>query len=189
MNKGLYIVISGFSGVGKTTIIEKILPQINAFYSVSATTRKPRTGEVEGQDYYFLTKEEFRKKIEEGEFLEYTIYDNEYYGTPLKPIIAKLEQNYHIISEIEIHGAKSIKEKYPDALLIYILPPTMNELRRRLSNRPEYTKEKIEQRMKISYQELHEISFYKYKVVNDDLDRTVNTIIDIIHREETSIKK
>ena len=189
MNKGIYIVISGPSGVGKTTIIEKILPRINAFYSASATTRKLRPGEVEGEDYYFLSKEEFQKKIEEGEFLEYTIYDNEYYGTPLKPILAKLEQNYHIISEIETNGAKAIKEKYPEALLIYILPPTMNELRHRLANRPEYTQEKIEQRMKISYQELHEVSFYKYKVINDDLEKTVDTIIDIIKKEETSIKK
>ncbi len=189
MTKGLYIVISGPSGVGKTTIIEKLLPKINAFYSVSATTRKPREGEVEGRDYYFLTKEEFSKKIKEGDFLEYTVYDNEYYGTPLKPILNKIEQNYHIISEIETNGAKSIKEKYPEAILIYILPPTMNELRHRLANRSDYNKEKIEQRMKISYQELHEVSFYKYKIINDDLDKIINKIINIIKQEETIIKK
>ena len=123
MKKGKFIVISGPSGVGKGTICNKLLTELNAWYSVSTTTRSPREGEVDGVNYFFITKEEFLKKIDEDEFLEYNYYNENYYGTSKKIVFEKMNEGVNVFSEIDVNGARNIKKIFPDALLIYIAPP------------------------------------------------------------------
>ena len=135
MRKGKFIIISGPSGVGKGTICERLIKELNAWYSVSMTTRWIREGEVDGVNYYFISKDEFRKRIDEGKLLEYNIYNDNYYGTPKDKVIEKLEEGIDVFLEIDVNGAKNVKNKFEDALLIYIAPPSMDDLRTRLLNR------------------------------------------------------
>ena len=181
--KGKFIVISGPSGVGKGTICNKIFKEINAWYSVSTTTRNPREGEVDGVNYYFISKEEFEEKINNNEFLEYNIYNNNYYGTSKKIVLEKMEEGIYVFSEIDVNGAHNIKKIFPDALLIYIAPPSIDVLRERLIARGTEDMEKINQRLEIAKRELEEISFYDYVVVNDDLEKATKEVKDIILKE------
>ena len=183
MMKGKFIVISGPSGVGKGTICNKLFKEINAWYSVSTTTRDPREGEVDGINYYFISKEEFEEKIKNNEFLEYNIYNNNYYGTSKKIVLEKMEEGINVFSEIDVNGAHNIKKIFPDALLIYIAPPSIDVLRERLIARGTEDMEKINQRLEIAKRELEEISFYDYVVVNDDLEKATNEVKDIILKE------
>lgn len=181
--KGKFIVISGPSGVGKGTICNKLFKEINAWHSVSTTTRDPREGEVDGINYYFISKEEFEEKIKNNEFLEYNIYNNNYYGTSKKIVLEKMEEGINVFSEIDVNGAHNIKKIFPDALLIYIAPPSIDVLRERLIARGTEDMEKINQRLEIAKRELEEISFYDYVVVNDDLEKATNEVKDIILKE------
>ncbi len=183
MKKGKFIVISGPSGVGKGTICKKLFEEINAWYSISSTTRDPREGEVDGVNYFFITKDEFKKKIDEGEFLEYNYYNDNYYGTSKKMVLDKMNEGINVFSEIDVNGAKNIKKIFPDALLIYIAPPSMEELKKRLIGRGTDPIERINQRLAIAEEEMKQVAFYDHVVINDDLDRATKEVKDIILKE------
>ena len=183
MKKGKFIVISGPSGVGKGTICNKLLNELNAWYSVSTTTRSPREGEIDGVNYFFITKEEFLKKIEDGEFLEYNYYNDNYYGTSKKIVLEKMEEGINVFSEIDVNGARNIKKIFPDALLIYIAPPSMEELKNRLIGRDTDPIDVINQRLAIAREEMKQVGFYDYVVVNDDLEKATNEVREIIMKE------
>lgn len=180
MKKGKFIIISGPSGVGKGTICNVLLKELNAWYSVSMTTREIREGEVEGVNYYFISKEEFKRRIEEGKFLEYNIYNDNYYGTPKDTVLEKLEKGTDVILEIEVNGARNIKNIFPDALLIYIAPPSMEVLKERLLSRGTEDINTIEKRLRIAEEELKQVDFYDYVIVNDDLDEAITRVKQII---------
>ena len=183
MEKGKFIVISGPSGVGKGTICNKLMNEVNAWYSVSTTTREAREGEVDGINYYFVSKEEFEDKIKNNEFLQYNIYNGNYYGTSKEKVLEKLNQGINVFSEIDVNGGKNIKEIFSDAVLIYIAPPSMEELRNRLIGRGTDSEEVINNRLEIAKKEMKEAKYYDYIVVNDDLDRATNEVKDIILKE------
>ena len=180
MKKGKFIVISGPSGVGKGTICSRILKDVNAWYSVSTTTRSPREGEVDGVNYYFITKDEFKKKIDNGEFLEYNYYNDNYYGTSKKVVIDKINDGINVFSEIDVNGAHNIKKIFPDAVLLYIAPPSIEVLKERLIGRGTESIDKINQRLKIAEEELKEIDFYDYVIINDNLDKATEEVKNII---------
>lgn len=180
MKKGKLIIISGPSGVGKGTICDVLLKELNAWYSVSMTTRNIREGEIDGINYYFISKEEFKKRIDDGQLLEYNIYNDNYYGTPKDKVLEKLEQGINVFLEIDVNGARNIKNMFSDALLIYIAPPSIEELRERLINRKTDDLKTIENRMKIASEELKQVDFYDYVVVNDDLDEAIESVRNII---------
>ncbi len=178
--KGKFIVISGPSGVGKGTICDRLLNELNAWYSVSVTTRSPREGEVEGVNYFFTDKKDFEERINRGEFLEYNIYNDNYYGTSKNKVLEHINNGINVFAEVDVNGAHNIKKIFPDALLIYIAPPSMEELKKRLLGRGTETEEKINARLKIAEKELQEIDFYDYVVVNDDLDKATEEVRKII---------
>lgn len=180
MKKGKFIVVSGPSGVGKGTICERLVNQLNAWYSVSSTTREPRPGEIDGVNYFFITKEEFLKKIKEGKFLEYNVYNGNYYGTSKEVVMEKINSGINVFSEIDVNGANNIKKIFPDALLIYIAPPSMEILKERLIGRNTESLDKINERLKIAEEEMKKIDFYDYVVVNDQLDLAVEEVKKII---------
>ncbi len=180
MKKGKFIVVSGPSGVGKGTICNRLINELKAWYSVSSTTRNPREGEVDGVNYFFITKEEFIDKINKGEFLEYNLYNGNYYGTSKKIVLEKMEEGISVFSEIDVNGAKNIKKIFPDALLIYIAPPSFDDLRERLIERGTETIEVINNRLKIAEEELKQIDFYDHVVTNDDVDRATDEVRKII---------
>ena len=188
--QGQLIVISGPSGTGKDTIVEKVLKKDkNTWLSVSATSRKIRKGEKEGVNYFYLTKEEFEERIEDGYFLEYATYADNYYGTPREEIIKKLDQGIDVILVIEIEGAKKIKELVPEALFIFIMPPSEKILLKRLSGRQTEDKEKIIKRFNLAYQEMNEVTKYNYVVVNDDLDEAVSKVLAIMKAEKCRVDR
>lgn len=180
MKKGKFIIISGPSGVGKGTICDVLLKELNAWFSVSMTTRGIREGEVDGVNYYFISKEEFKKRIDDGQLLEYNIYNDNYYGTPKDKVLEKLEEGINVLLEIDVNGARNVKNIFPDALLIYIAPPSIEVLRERLINRGTEEIDVIENRLKIAEEELKQVDFYDYVIVNDDLDEAINRVKDII---------
>ena len=180
MKKGKFIVISGPSGVGKGTICKRLFKELNAWYSVSTTTREPREGESNGINYYFISKEEFKKRIDDGEFLEYNIYNDNYYGTSKKVVLEKINQGINVFSEIDVNGAFNIKKIFPDALLIYFAPPSMETLRERLINRGTENIDTIEARLKIAEEEMKKIDFYDYVVINDELEKAIDEVRNII---------
>ena len=180
MNKGKFIVVSGPSGVGKGTICDVLIKELDAWYSVSMTTREMREGEEEGKNYYFVTKEEFERKIKEDNFIEYNIYNNNYYGTPKDKILEKIDAGIDVFLEIDVNGARNIKKQFPNSLLIYIAPPSIEELRKRLENRGTETEEKIQNRLKIAEEELKQTDMYDYVVINDDLEKAIDEVRQII---------
>ena len=177
MNK--LIVISGPSGVGKGTIVNELLKKGDYALSISCTTRAPRIGEMEGVSYFFITREKFLSMIEEDGFLEYDNHFENYYGTP-KEFVEKQLQTKNVILEIEVNGAFKVKESYPEAILIMIVPPSMDELKARLIGRGTEDKAKIEGRLARLGYELSKTDKYDYTVVNDDLQRAVEEIEQII---------
>ncbi len=187
MSKGMLIVVSGPSGCGKGTLLAEVLKNEKFFYSVSATTRSPRPGEADGVNYYFMTKEKFEETIENGGMLEYASYCGNYYGTPKKPVEDMLEQGKHVILEIEVQGAMKIKEKCPNALFVFILPPSLKELRRRLNKRGTETEEVIERRLGEAAGEIKQARNYDYAVVNGELSEAVEDFLSIIRAEELDI--
>lgn len=188
--KGSLIVISGPSGAGKDTVVNK-LKEINdnIWVSISCTSRLPRGKEVEGKDYFFLTKEEFEEKIQNNQFLEYAIYNNNYYGTPIYKIKEKLDNGIDVILVIEVQGALYVKQHIKDAIFIFIMPPSMDELKNRLIKRNTDSKEKILERFKIAYNEINEITKYNYVVVNDDIEKATNKVNSIILSEKCRVDR
>ena len=179
--KGKIVIISGFSGVGKGTIIQKMTKLFDDYsLSVSWTTRKPRNNEIHGVNYYFVTKEKFRDAIGRNGFLEFADYNGKYYGTPRAFVEEQLNAGKNVILEIEIQGALQIKEQYPEAVLLFIMPPSAMELKKRLTGRGTETEEVIAQRLKRAKEESVGIEKYDYIVVNDDLDECVEQVHDII---------
>ena len=185
MKKGLLIVYSGLSGVGKGTILQKLMPMedLNLAYSVSMTTRAKREGEVEGQSYFFVSKERFKEAILNGELLEHARFVENDYGTPKAYVEKMRNEGKNVVLEIEIRGAKQVLEKCPDALSIYIVPPTMEELERRIRERNTEDEDTIMKRIAKARREMQEIDFYEHVVCNDDLDKATQEIRDIILNE------
>lgn len=173
--KNLLIIISGPSGVGKGTIVNKLLSSGSYALSVSCTTRKKREGEVDGKSYFFISKEEFLKAVEENGFLEYSEHFENYYGTPRKFVEKQLE-THDVILEIEVNGALQVKKSYPDVILIMILPPDVDALRSRLIGRGTESKDEIERRISRMEYELSKKDLYDYAIVNDNLDDCVNRL-------------
>lgn len=188
--RGSLIVISGPSGSGKGTIIEEFLKKNkNAWLSVSFTSRTPRTNDVPGKTYNFITKDEFETKIENGELLEYAVYSGDYYGTPREHIEEKLVQGIDVILEIDVQGALKVKELVPETICIFILPPSMKELKKRLVGRGTDSKEKILNRFRTAYQEINQITSYNYVVTNDDLKDAINKIGAILLSEKCRVDR
>ncbi len=184
--KGQLIIMSGFSGSGKGTITKALLDNYHDEYalSISATTRAPRSGEQEGIHYFFLTKDAFEEMISEGAFLEYAQYVENYYGTPKKYVEEQLALGKNVILEIEIQGALQVKNMMPEALLLFITPPSARELKDRLRGRGTETEELIASRMARAVQEADGCEVYDYLVVNDKLEDSVNRIHQIIQSEK-----
>lgn len=188
--KGKLFVISGPSGAGKSTIVRELLKSApDLVLSVSVTSRKPRPGEVDGRDYFFVTEEEFRKRIEEDYFLEWAEVHGSFYGTPKDFVLDCLKNNSSVILEIDVQGATQVKEKFPEAVLIFVEPPDFEELERRLKERSTDDEETIRKRLQNAAYEMALSKYYNYRVVNDDLDRTVKEILKIIREEEKSDRK
>ena len=188
--KGLLLVVSGPSGAGKGTICKALLNKNDQIkLSVSATTRKPRNGEVHGVNYFFIEKEEFTKMIENDEFLEYAqIYDN-FYGTPKAAIIECLEKGQDVILEIEMQGARQIKEVYPEGVFIFVLPPSLEELKSRIVGRGTETQEEIEKRFSCAFEEINQIVNYDYFIVNEDIEKSVSDVEAIICAEKNKVTR
>lgn len=181
--RNLLIVVSGPSGVGKGTIVKQLISRGNYSLSVSCTTRPPREGEKNGEEYFFVSEEEFLKEAEEGGFLEYSKHFGNFYGTPKKFVLKKLETS-DVILEIDVDGGLNVKKSHPEAILIMIAPPDKEELRKRLSGRGTESFKEIESRLKRTEYELSKSALYDYIVVNKDLETCVSEIENIIKREK-----
>ena len=190
MKRGVLLVVSGPSGAGKGTICKALLEKHKEIYlSVSATTRAPRKGEVDGVNYYFTTKEEFVKRVEEGDFLEHAEVYGNYYGTPKSSVEKMLEQGKDVILEIDIQGALKVKENCEEGIFIFILPPSMEELKQRIIKRGSETEESLMTRFKSAYKEINYISKYNYAVVNDEVDLAVKKLEAIITAEKCRVDR
>ena len=180
MSKGKLFVISGASGVGKGTVLKSIMEQReDLIFSVSATTRDPRDGEVDGIHYYFVTREVFEDMIQKGEFLEYDVHADNYYGTPRTQMDEKMSRGL-VLLDIEPNGAKAVRENCPDTTLIFIMPPSMEELERRLRGRGDTSEEQIQMRMARAVWEMEQRTWYDHVVVNDQVDACAKEILNII---------
>ena len=188
--KGSLIVISGPSGAGKDTVVNK-LKEINdnIWVSISCTSRLPRGLEVDGKDYFFLTKEQFEEKINNNEFLEYAVYNDNYYGTPLYKINEKLNEGIDVILVIEVQGALYVKQHVKDAIFIFIMPPSMKELKKRLVGRGTESKEKVLDRFKRAYKEINELTSYNYVVINDVVENAVSKMAAILLSEKCRVDR
>ena len=189
--QGNLIIISGTTCAGKGTIIKKILENHNDIVlSISYTSRPPRGGEKDGVDYYFVSQEEFEEKIKNDDFLEYAkVRYGNYFGTPKSEIIKQLDTGKDVILEIDVQGAKQIKEKFPDTILIFIMAPSMGEVKRRIKARGLENNEQIIDRFKTAYKEINEINKYNYIVVNDDLLEAVNKVESILTSEKCRVDR
>lgn len=187
---GQVIVISSPSGGGKGTVIAELLKkQKNLWLSVSTTSRPQRDNDIPGVTYNFVTKEDFEKKIKEDYFLEYTEYVGNYYGTPKEPIKEKLDQGIDVILEIEIEGASNIKKLLPESIFIFIMPPSIKTLVKRLKKRNTDSNDKLMERFHKTYKEINEVTKYNYVVINDDLEETVDKVASIIKAEKCSVNR
>lgn len=184
MKEGILIVVSGASGTGKGTVCKKFLednPEI--YYSISATTREPRAGETDGKEYFFITREEFKTWIEEGKFLEYAEVYGNFYGTPLHKIKERLNRGESVLLEIDTQGALNVMEKIPDGVFIFLLPPSLAELRARIENRGTESPETLERRFNSAKGEIEVGKKYQYVVVNDSVDEAAKKIKNIFDAE------
>lgn len=186
MNNAKLIILSGPSGSGKGTILDKAKEKLNFVYSVSATTRNPRDGEIDGVNYFFLTREDFEKRIKNGEMLEYTDYCGNYYGTLFSQVQNNLNNNKDVLLEIEVEGAVNAKKAFPNALMIFILPPSMEILEKRLRARNTEDEEAVLKRIEQAKKEIDSAHLYDYRIVNDNLDKAVDEFVSIIIKEKNN---
>lgn len=190
IRKGLMIIVSGPAGCGKSTVINEYMAhRDNCVFSVSATSRAPRPGEQDGVNYYFVTKEKFLRMLNDGEMLEYTEYCGNYYGSPIKPVLDNMNAGTDVLFDIEVNGASQVRNKYPGAVLIFMKPPSMEELRRRLEGRNTETPESIEKRTARAAEELKYIDMYDYVVVNDTVEQAVNDLAAAIEDAHNKYEK
>jgi guanylate kinase len=188
--KGRLLVVSGPSGAGKGSISKRIVEEVDdLIYSISMTTRAPRPDEIDGKNYYFVSHAEFEETIEQNGFLEYAKVYGEYYGTPRAQVIKNLEEGKDVVLEIDIQGAMNIRKAYPKGVLIFILPPSMAELRTRITGRGSETKNDIELRLGEALKEIAYIDKYDYCVVNGDLDEAVSRVKAIITAEHSRVEE
>lgn len=188
--KGLLIVVSGPSGAGKGTICKNLLNvKKDIVVSVSATTRSPRAGEVDGKDYFFISKEKFKKMIEKDEFIEYAkVYDN-YYGTPRRFVEENLEKGFDVLLEIDIQGALQVKERYQEGVFVFILPPSMQELKNRITRRGTESEREILKRFEAAYKEINYVSRYNYFIINDKVEDATEKLRAIIIAEKCRVDR
>ena len=188
-NKGLLIIISGYSGTGKGTVVKRLLEKYDERYalSISATTREPRDGEIDGREYFFKSKEEFEEMIANEELIEHACYVDNYYGTPKSYVEDRLNEGRNVILEIEIQGALKVKELFPDSVLIFLLPPSVEELEKRLRSRGTETDELVNARLASAVVESESVYNYDYIVINDDIEECVDTINGIIPVEKLRV--
>lgn len=186
--KGIIAVISGFSGAGKGTIVNRLVQDYGYAISISATTRQPREGEIDGKHYFFKSKENFENMIKENELIEYAKYCDNYYGTPKDYVFEQINNGIDVLLEIEMQGALQVKKDFPDVSLIFITPPSAEELRKRLEGRGTETAEVIEKRLARAVEECVYMPEYDYIMVNDDLDTCVKEIHQLLQSLHFSVK-
>lgn len=184
MNKGSLFVMSGPSGTGKGTICKVLEQEKGIFLSVSSTTREIRVGEKDGITYNYTTRDNFRKMIDEGKMLEWATYDGNYYGTPKTTVESMINEGKNVILEIDVQGAFKVKEIFPETVMIFVLPPSMEELKKRLIERGREGEDSIQNRMEVARGELELAARYNYVVVNDSLETCVNEVREIIKQTE-----
>lgn len=183
-DKGLLLILSGPSGAGKSTVISRLVQlRDDIRFSVSATTRAPRPGEVEGEAYYFMTREDFQRRISEGAFLEHAEYVGNCYGTPAAPVERNLEDGYNVLLDIEVQGAAQIMENRPETVSVFLCPPSLQELERRLRSRATDDEDKIQGRLEAASREYAQLGRYTYIVINDDADRAARELDAILTAE------
>lgn len=186
---GLLVIVSGPSGAGKGTVVSELIKYNNYALSTSVTTRTARNGEIDGVHYFFRSNQEFEKMIEENQLLEYAKFCEHYYGTPIFYVEEQLKKGKNVILEIEVQGALQVKEKFKDAILIFLTPPNIMELRKRLEKRATETKEKIDMRMKRAKEEIKLINKYDYIVINNVVSEAVLDIDNIVNTEKKAAKR
>ncbi|NLW39765.1 MAG: guanylate kinase [Tissierellia bacterium] len=190
MSKGFLLVISGPSGSGKGTVCKHILERNEKLvFSVSATTRAPRRGEEDGVNYFFVDEESFKEMVENDEFLEYANVHGNFYGTPKKFVLEQIEKGEIVILEIDVQGALQVKESYPEAVFVFLLPPSMSELKNRIKKRGTESQEDIDLRFKNAFEELKFVDEYDYIVINDEVPEAVKKIETIIGAEKLKVKR
>lgn len=188
-NQGTLVVVSGFSGAGKGTVMKALISKYeNYSLSISATTRAPREGEENGREYFFKTREEFEEMIREDQLVEYAQYVENYYGTPKKYVFDNIEAGKDVLLEIEIQGALKVKEKFPEAMLVFIMPPSAEELKRRLVGRGTEDAQTIQARLKRAGEEADSIQQYDYTVINDTVENCVETLHALIQSQRARVK-
>lgn len=187
-DQGILVVISGFSGAGKGTLIKAMLEKHHNYaLSISATTRQPREGEEDGREYFFVTPERFEEMIKEEQLIEYARYVNNYYGTPRQYVFQQMADGKDVILEIEIQGALKIKERFPEALLLFVMPPSADELKRRLVGRGTETMEVIDQRLHRAAEEAAGMTSYDYILINDKVDTCVEAMHQLIQAQHRKV--
>lgn len=187
-DQGILVVVSGFSGAGKGTLMKALVQQYGSYaLSISATTRKPRMGERDGKEYFFVTRERFEEMISKDQLIEYASYVDHYYGTPKQYVVRKMEQGQDVILEIEIQGALKIKEQFPEAVLLFVMPPSVKELKERLIGRGTETMEVIRARLHRASQEADGMDSYDYILINDQVDTCVRQMHQLIQSQHNRV--
>lgn len=188
--KGILVVVSGFSGVGKGTLMKRLTEKYSQYaLSVSATTREPREGEVDGREYFFRSKEEFEELIKKGLLIEHAEFCDNYYGTPREYVEDQMSQGRDVILEIETQGARQVREKYPDALTLFVMPPDAQTLVERLKKRDSETEESMESRLACAVKEADCVDQYDYMIVNDDLEESVDQMHELIVSQHNQVSR